>query len=57
MSGTANGGLDRKWLIENLVVEPLVVDRPVLDVSHVSDSSLRIKMRNRKSIGQRVVEL
>lgn len=31
VSGTANGGLHRKWLVESLVVQVLVIDRSILD--------------------------
>ena len=48
MFGAANGGLDREWLVDSLVVEFLVVDRPALDISCVSDPSFRIKVMDQK---------
>lgn len=48
MLGTTNGGLDRKWLIYSLVIEVVVVDRPALNISYVSDSSFRPKMNNKR---------
>ncbi len=43
MFGAANGGLDREWLVDRLVIESLVVDRSALDISCVSDPSFRTK--------------
>ena len=48
MFGAANGGLDREWLVDSLVIESLVVDRPALDISCVSDPSFRTKMMDQR---------
>ena len=48
MLGAANGGFDRKWLVDSLVVESLVVDRPALDISCVSDPSFRTKVTDQR---------
>lgn len=48
MSSTANGGLDRKRLINSLVIELLVINGFALDVSNVSDSLLRTNMTDRR---------
>lgn len=48
MFGAANGGLDREWLVDSLVIESLVVDRPALDISCVSDQSFSIKVMDQR---------
>ncbi len=50
VSGTANGGLHREWLVEGLMIEFLIVDRPVLSTSHILVTRYsEPKMRNRKA--------
>lgn len=40
MASTAYSGLDRKWLVQTLVIEFLVVDGPILDASLISNRHL-----------------
>ena len=48
MFGAANGDLNREWLVDSLVIESLVVDRPALDISRVSDPLFRTKVMNQR---------
>ena len=48
MFGAANGGLDREWLVDSLVIESLVVDRPALDILCVSDPSFRTNLMDQR---------
>ncbi len=52
MFGAANGGLDREWLVDSLVIESLVVDRPALETFHaLVDPSFRTTVMDQRRRG------